>query len=154
MSELKTRGVDDVYIEYYNTGKHELAQVYLKSEADAILSEKDKTIADAVKIMKEQEHEIAEKDKEIAELREQVHDYALGLYVMQARAEKEARHQKYKRCLLRSVISEMNATHFKDLFYGAGSEALADEYNKQITIHYKWQKRWLALANKFKLNRE
>ncbi len=93
---------------------------------------------------------IAEKDKEIAELKAQVHDYAQGLYVIQARAEKEARRHKYNRCLLRSVIAEMNATHFKDLFYGAGSEALADEYNKQVTIHYKWQKRWLALAEKFK----
>ena len=45
MSELKARGVDDVYIEYYNTGKHELAQVYLKSEADAVLAEKDNVIA-------------------------------------------------------------------------------------------------------------
>ena len=34
---------------------------------------------------------IAEKDKEIAELKKQVHDYAQGLYVMQARAEKDAR---------------------------------------------------------------
>lgn len=39
MSELKARGVDDVYIEYYNTGKHELAQVYLKSEADQVIAE-------------------------------------------------------------------------------------------------------------------
>lgn len=129
MSELKTRFVYDTYTEYYKTGKHELAQIYLKSEADKV---------------------IAKKDKEIAELRKQVHDYAQGLYVIQARAEKEARHQKYRRCLLRSVIAEMNAIHFKDLFYDAGSEVLANEYNKQITIHYKWQKRWLALADKFK----
>ena len=45
MSELKARGVDDVYVEYYNTGKHELAQVYLKSEADTVLAEKDNVIA-------------------------------------------------------------------------------------------------------------
>ena len=95
-------------------------------------------------------YEKSEADKVIAELQKQVHDYAQGLYVMQARAENEARRHKYNRCLLRSVIAEMNATHFKDLFYGAGSEVLADEYNKQITIHYKWQKRWLALAEKFK----
>ena len=37
-----------------------LADYYLKSEADKV---------------------IAEKDKEIAELQEQVHDYGLGLYV-------------------------------------------------------------------------
>ena len=48
-----------------------LADYYLKSEADKV---------------------IAEKDAAIAELKEQVHDYAQGLYVLQARAEKEARH--------------------------------------------------------------
>lgn len=41
----------------------------------------------------------SEADKVIAELKEQVHDYAQGPYVMQARAEKELRRQKYKRCL-------------------------------------------------------
>ena len=38
MSELKTRFIDDTYVEYYNTGKHELAQVYLKSEADKVIA--------------------------------------------------------------------------------------------------------------------
>lgn len=39
MSELKTRFIDDTYVEYYNTGKHDLAQVYLKSEVDRYISE-------------------------------------------------------------------------------------------------------------------
>lgn len=39
MSELKVRFIDDTYIEYYNTGKHDLAQIYLKSEADAAIAE-------------------------------------------------------------------------------------------------------------------
>lgn len=115
-------------------------KVYLKSEADKVIAELEES----------HKKEVGQLWIEIAELQKQVHDYAQGLYVMQARAENEARRHKYNRCLLRSVIAEMNATHFKDLFYGAGSEALADEYNKQITIHYKWQKRWLALAEKFK----
>ena len=58
---------------------------YPKSEVDAAIAEL--------------KAKLAEKDKEIAELQKQVHDYAQGLYVIQARAEKEARHQKYKRCL-------------------------------------------------------
>ena len=40
--ELKAKGVDDVYIEYYNTGKHALAQVYLKTEADSYIAELQK----------------------------------------------------------------------------------------------------------------
>lgn len=39
MSELKTRFIDDTYAEYFNTGKHELAQIYLKSEADKVIAE-------------------------------------------------------------------------------------------------------------------
>ena len=38
MSELKTRFIDDTYVEYFNTGKHELAQIYLKSEADRYIA--------------------------------------------------------------------------------------------------------------------
>jgi len=37
--ELQTRFIDDTYVEYYNTGKHELAQIYLKSEADKVIAE-------------------------------------------------------------------------------------------------------------------
>ena len=72
------------------------------------------------------------------------------LFFLKSEADKVIAHQKYKRCLARSVIAEMNAIHFKDLFYGEGSESLADEYNKQITIHYKWHNRWRELAEKFK----
>jgi len=39
MRELQTRFIDDTYVEYYNTGKHELAQIYLKSEADKVIAE-------------------------------------------------------------------------------------------------------------------
>ena len=42
--ELKARYIYDTYTEYYNTGKHELAQIYLKSEADKVIAEKDKEI--------------------------------------------------------------------------------------------------------------
>lgn len=39
MSELKTRYIDDTHAEYYNTGKHDLAQIYLKSEVDKYIAE-------------------------------------------------------------------------------------------------------------------
>ena len=105
MSELQTRFIDDTYAEYYNTGKHELAQVYLKSEAD-------KAIADL-----EESHkmEVEQLLMEIVELKEQVHDYGLGLYVMQARAEKEARHDKYKRCLAMAKWCDVKATIYRML---------------------------------------
>ena len=78
MSELKARTAYSIAMEEEDLESSGTTLVYLKSEADEV---------------------IAEKDKEIAELQKQVHDYAQGLYVIQARAEKEARHHKHKRCL-------------------------------------------------------
>ena len=132
MSELKATTVYDAYWKANSVGEGTGTHVYLKSEADKVIAELDAEIARLNAIRKVHVEAIE----------------SMGAGLLQD--DKEIRHQKYKRCLLRSVIAEMNATHFKDLFYGAGSEALADEYNKQITIHYKWQQRWLALAEKFK----
>ena len=117
MSELKAVHAFDVYEAYTKTGDDDAAQVYIKSEADKVIAEKDSEIARLNAIRKV--HVEAIESMEAGLLQD----------------DKEIRHQKYKRCLLRSVIAEMNAIHFKDLFYGEGSEALADEYNKQITIH-------------------
>jgi hypothetical protein len=39
MSELQTRFIDDTYAEYYNTGKHELAQIYLKKDVDKLIAD-------------------------------------------------------------------------------------------------------------------
>ena len=167
-SELKTIYAEDTfdedYMEYHHSDKRYYREVYLKSEADNVIAElKEKlkvqtsiaeegwkesgtyhtSYAEAVK-------ELYDKNKEIAELKEIDSKNRSAYYKDLAMMAKDVERQKYNRCLLRSVIAEMNATHFKDLFYGAGSEALADEYNKQVTIHYKWQKRWLALAEKFK----
>lgn len=45
------------------------------------------TIAKSYYLKSEADEVIAEKDKEITELKRQVHDYAQGLYVLQARTE-------------------------------------------------------------------
>ncbi len=44
MSELKTRFITDTYLDYFESGKHDLAQIYLKSEADKVIAEKDAEI--------------------------------------------------------------------------------------------------------------
>lgn len=76
MSELKTRFIDDTYVEYYNTGKHDLAQVYLKSEADAVIAEKDKEISELKEFIenyrfdnKNMFHKIMNQDKKIRRLK-------------------------------------------------------------------------------------
>ena len=93
-------------------------EVYLKSEADKV---------------------IAEKDAEIVELKEQVHDYALGSYVLQARAEKEVRHHKYKWC-----VAMARGCRLRGRLFGA-----CGLYEKELWA-LKWHKRWLELAEKFK----
>ena len=101
-----------------------LADYYLKSEADKV---------------------IAEKDAAIAELKEQVHDYAQGLYVLQARAEKEARHQKYKRCLGIAAVCFEKSYSTTLVKYDKESGLLRNFYDW-------WGERWLELAEKFKPN--
>ena len=93
------------------------------------------------KYLSEVDKVIAEKDAYIAELQEQVHDYGLGLYVMQARAEKEARHEKYKRCVAMAKLCR--SCWAANIFIHEGSY--------RTSMHYmKWEKRWLELAEKFK----
>lgn len=110
MSELKAKHVVDVYDEYSANPTNE-AQVYLKSEADKV----------------------------IAELQKQVHDYAQGLYVIQARADKDARHQKYKRCLAMAKWCDDAAR----LATWDANYHLCGWYNK-------WMRRWLKIAEQFK----
>lgn len=102
----------------------DFCEVYDKSEADKLISElKDKcqmhdffwegcgfakrgfensiAVNEAYEFFLEENKQLKES---LAELKKQVHEYALGLYVMQAKAEKEARHQKYKRCLAMAYV--------------------------------------------------
>lgn len=81
----------------------------------------------------------AEADKVIAELKEQVRDYAQGLYVMQARAEKKARHNKYKRCLAMAAVCFEKSYSTTLVKYDKESGLLRNFYDW-------WGKRWLALA--------
>lgn len=81
MSELTTRFIDDTYAEYYKTGKHELAEIYLKSEADKVISEL----------------------KAKLEYSRNARKYWRKEYLIEY---KELRHQKFKRCLAMAKICE------------------------------------------------
>jgi hypothetical protein len=86
----------------------------------------------------------SEADKVIAELQKQVHDYAQGLYVIQARAEKEARHQKYRRCLAVAEVCK----------HKRWRADVCDEKGFDYARSTNQMNRWLELAEKFKPNRE
>lgn len=95
---------------------------------------------DVLSKLEEQESEIADKNKEIAELQKQVHDYAQGLYVIQSRAEKEARRHKYKRCLSMAKVCKLKRIDAADYRIP----------RRKWDFYDKWLKRWLSLADKFK----
>ena len=119
MSELKAHrivGMDERFARVDN-------DYYLKSEADKV---------------------IAEKDKVIAELQKQVHDYAQGLYAIQARAEKEARHDKYKRCVAMADLC------FRECQTYCALIERGEEHFSEMDFYGRWNKIWLILAEKFK----
>ena len=137
----------------------------LKSEADKVIAEKDKEIAELkAKIIKSKELAdgikcdiekvkadaaetlslLEERNKQVGELKKQVHDYAQGLYVMQARAEKEARHDKYKRCLDVSMWCDTKA----DWYYSISG--FSESFRDRVDFYIKWRDKWRELAEKFK----
>lgn len=139
MSELKTRFIDDTYSEYFNTGNHELAQIYLKSEAD--------------KVIKELKAQKAQAEDDCAYWKTMAQKNAADNAVMakqRAEALKRERHNKYKRCLTMAKWCDESEQGF---------ELLGNvEYDAKCRSHLyfvsnnrkKWRKRWLELAEQFK----
>lgn len=130
MSELKDydimdiEAMDDERLEKSESGKIQVTRVYIKSEADKV---------------------IAEKDKEIQRLENLCESYRIdcdNLAIREANAYKEIerdnkqlRHQKYKRCLAMAKWCRTSARYDE----GVGAFKYRDWY-------WKWFKRWLALA--------
>ena len=99
-----------------------LHEVYSKSEADAVIAEKDKEIA-------ELEERIADDDKDFEMANSQ-----------NERLLKIVRHHKYKRCLAM-------ARWFKIMSILAADYRVPRE---KWNFYEKWHKRWLELSEKFK----
>ena len=122
MSELKARHAFDVYEEYTKTGDDEQAQVYLKSEADKVIStiraERDEyrynlscarnEIHNMQIPMSEYIKRIADKDKEIAELKA---DYKEACDRLQTanliKDEQKAKADKLLSCLKYLVMGDL-----------------------------------------------
>lgn len=121
MSELKAYKAD-VYIPVY--GSIADAEVYLKSEADKVIEEKDAEIA-RLKAIRKVHVEAIE---------------SMGAGLLQD--EEENRHSKYKRCLAMAKYCEAMRGHY-----------LSYEEPKWFWYR-KWSERWLELAEKFKPNKE
>lgn len=96
-------------------------KVYSKSEADAVIAEKDKEIA-------ELEERIADGDKDFEMVNNQ-----------NERLLKFVRHHKHKRCLAMAKLCNE-----KWLVHNFA------EIPTKLKFYDKWEKRWLELAEKFK----
>ena len=105
-------------------------KVYLKSEADKV---------------------IAEKDKEIQRLENLCESYRIdcdNLAIREANAykdierdNKQLRHHKYKRCLAMAKWCDTKG----DWYYSLG-----ESFRNRVDFYIKWRDKWLELAEKFK----
>ncbi|SHL41426.1 hypothetical protein SAMN05720470_10819 [Fibrobacter sp. UWOV1] len=151
MSELKARHAFDVYEEYTKTGDDEQAQVYLKSEADKVIStiraERDEyrynlscarnEIHNMQIPMSEYIKRIADKDKVIAELKADYREACDRLQTANLIKDEQlaaTRHSKRKRCLAMAQVLE----HVCPITY------------RKARWQNKWYQRWLELAERFK----
>lgn len=100
----------------------------------------------------------SEVDNVIAELQKQVHDYVQGLYEIQARAENELRHQKYKRCLAKAERCKYRMYYLSAVIDYESSKlvpnptAVKRHTKKESRMDY-WKNRWLEFAEQFKENK-
>lgn len=134
MSELKTRYITDTYLDYFKSGKHDLAQIYLKSEADKVIADKDKTIAELI----QKNERLANKDLIMAS------ETIKGVF-------NELNQQKYKRCLDKAKWCKDKIDAIKNGYIVCGiMTTCPPECNPKISFYKKWHTRWLKTAEKFK----
>lgn len=104
-----------------------LADYYLKSEADKVIEEKDAEIA-RLKAIRKVHVEAIE---------------SMGAGLLQD--EEENRHSKYKRCLVMARWCEERSARY-DLL----QERTGFDWSREIGFYFKWQQRWLMIAEQFK----
>ena len=131
MSELKVKGVDDVYIEYFNTGNHDLAKVYLKTEVDHYIEEL------------EEKHK-----KEVEQWLILNREQANATNRLRDSMEQSLRHHKYKRSLDKAKSCESEEKRLEAIAPIFDTDKECWEYNSDYW--YKWRERWLKIANQFK----
>ena len=128
MSELKDydimdiEAMDDERLEKSESGKIQVTRVYIKSEADKVIEEKDAEIA-RLKAIRKVHVEAIE---------------SMGAGLLQD--EEEKRHSKYKRCLAMYRYCSIKALYELDF---KGNDVEWKWYSK-------WMHKWFELAKQFK----
>lgn len=103
-------------------------KVYLKSDADKV---------------------IAEKDAEIAELKAQKAQAEDDCAYWKTKAQRE-RHHKYKRC--KEMAERCAEAYNRECVLNPEEMTDKEFYKQQIEFWPRWERRWLELAEKFKPN--
>lgn len=139
MSELKAVHAFDVYEAYTKTGDDDAAQVYIKSEADKVIAELEESHKMEVGQLLMEIVEL-KKNRDTAEklLNKALDCVSNGKNHMMSLARKK-NHADYKRCLAMAKWCRTSARCDE----GLGAFKYRDWY-------WKWFKRWLAIADKFK----
>ena len=131
MSELKAFNMPR-YAGVFTT--HE---IYLKSEADAVIAEKDKEIAE----LKER---VSEERSAKVNYKISANDLSDGL----KEAYEEIKHHKYKRCLDKAGLCESKEKRLDAIAPLFDTDKECWEYNSDYWP--KWQEHWLKIAEQFK----
>lgn len=143
MSELKTRFIDDTYVEYYNTGKHELAQIYLKSEADNVIAEKDAEIAQLQAMLEERNSQIAKLTPSLEQVKRAERTLRKKMY-----------NEKRKRCLKMAELCCERKENCYNVALRKYTKSEGDKLIKKSERWEEWEDCWIQLADKFKETRD
>lgn len=157
MSELKARTArsiadEEEMLELWADCPIEQTQVYLKSEADKVIADKDHEIE---KLKESISNLLKMKTEQVMdEVMEKALIYGKG-FVSVEQAMKlvaEIRHHKYKRCLAMAKWCEMSAREndTRMCLPDKWKFTKHEEYLYFVGYYHKWHKRWLKLAEKFK----
>ena len=150
MSELKDydimdiEAMDDERLEKSESGRIQVTRVYIKSEVDKVIDE----LKAKLKVQ-------TSNAEEAWKLKDSYHtDYSEAVEEL-FKKNKQLRHNKYKRCLSMADFCESQHHYYNTLGNGfwlvRGDKEKRDEYRKKASdFWWKYHKRWLELADKFK----
>ena len=141
-----------------NAPEVSMAEVYLKSEADKVIStiraERDEyrynlscarnEIHNLSMSMREDVKRIADKDKEIADLKADYKEACDRLQTANLIKDEQlaaTRHSKRKRCLAMAKWCDAQVEWYN---------SLNEDYSFWLDLYVKWHSRWLELAERFK----
>ena len=152
----------DYMDELFGGVKMHPTQVYIKSEADKVIEEKDKEISDLEESHKKEVGQLLIEIAELKAQKAQAEDDCAYWKMREGNAvnamheteeacmclTKSERHHKYKRCLAMAAMCKARYDEEDAKVNGRG--ASWDYISDEMKYWERWRDRWLELAEKFK----